>query len=286
MESHEAVKAALAADASILHSVWLYLPSNVTVFIERLPQGFGQCKVTYQDNSTAITLWAEVIASTQRQLQTVDRSNTVQRVLGDEQAAGREQRRQQEAEAERNQLRIDREARVAELEAKAKALGDREKQLDDGSSRHARRQHHKDLKKILEDRSQNFSLTRTTEHKRYLIHALFVVLMVVPAAVLASSLWSGIYKPTTWNGTPADWAALLRLPLSIPPELIDRLSRNRFTTDRRSEAVISHPAQDLASALRPASSSITVPIPGGGHATLNAKGLRQFQKEAKTTDSG
>jgi hypothetical protein len=258
------------------------------------------------------------------------------------QVAERERRRHEEVEAERARLKAAQEERMAEIDAKAKTLVERERQLDDSSSKHARRQHHKDLKKILESRSQSFSLTRATAHKRYFIHALFILLLLVPAVVFAYSIWSAIYRPGTWGGTPGDWAALLRLPASaialalavvyyirwnhdwfrqhaeeefalkrldldvdraswivemmlewkdekgapIPPELIDRLTRNLFASDRRGETVIHHPGQDLASALLQASSSITLPIPGGGSATLNARGLRSFKKRSGTEDKG
>lgn len=69
-----------------------------------------------------------------------------------------------------------------------------------------------------------------------------------------------------------------------PPELIDRISRNLFMADNRGDTVARHPVQDLASLLLQASSSITLPIPGGGSATLDAKGLRRFQKQTEGGD--
>lgn len=371
----DAVKTALAADASILHSVQLILQHNITVSIQRQPQqAFDQCKVSYQDQVDGVAL-ARVLAATRRHFPTLDRAELIQRVLGEElteyyrqreqrlmkledlneqlivqgtkfreelerQAAERQRQREEEAEAARARMQAEHDGRMADLEVKAKALTDREKQLDDSSSKHARRQHHKDLKKMLESRGQNFSLTRATAQKRYLPHALFVLLMLVPAVLFALSLWSAVYRPGTWNGTPNDWAALLRLPLSaialalavvyyirwnhdwfrqhaeeefnlkrldldvdraswivemmlewkdekdapIPPELIDRLTRNLFALDRRGETVIRHPAQDLASALLQASSSITLPIPGGGSATVNAKGLDRFKRNIGAAD--
>jgi hypothetical protein len=49
---------------------------------------------------------------------------------------------------------------------------------------------------------------------------------------------------------------------AVPPELIDRLSRNLFVTGDHEGAVARHPAQDVWSAILQASSSVTVPLPG------------------------
>lgn len=70
----------------------------------------------------------------------------------------------------------------------------------------------------------------------------------------------------------------------IPPELIDRLSRNLFAGDGRETRPVQHPAQDLTALLLQAS-SVTIPVLGGS-ATIDAKGLRKLQKSVKDGDQG
>ena len=73
---------------------------------------------------------------------------------------------------------------------------------------------------------------------------------------------------------------------AIPPELIDRLSRNLFTaSDTREDAPVRHPAQDALSAILRVSNSVTIPLTGGAVATLGAKGLRQLDKVPKDGDT-
>jgi len=70
--------------------------------------------------------------------------------------------------------------------------------------------------------------------------------------------------------------------LPVPPELVDRLSRNLFTTsDSAQDTAISHPAQDAVAAILRASNRVTIPLPGGAVATLGTKGLRQLNKTPK-----
>ena len=74
---------------------------------------------------------------------------------------------------------------------------------------------------------------------------------------------------------------MARQGVPIRPELIDRLSHNLFEASDRDRTIVRHPAQDLLSALLRASTTVTVPIPGGGSATLNAKGIKQLEKDTK-----
>ncbi|MBA2434065.1 MAG: hypothetical protein H0V54_03085 [Chthoniobacterales bacterium] len=66
----------------------------------------------------------------------------------------------------------------------------------------------------------------------------------------------------------------------IPSGLLDRLTTNLFKIDDPGEQV-RHPTEDLASALLGASSALKLQIPGVGEASLNRKGIREFQKTAE-----
>jgi hypothetical protein len=66
----------------------------------------------------------------------------------------------------------------------------------------------------------------------------------------------------------------------IPPELIDRLTRNLFVADEVDRRGVRHPGEDLASALLGASSRLNVQIPGIGEATLDRKGVKQLKRKA------
>ena len=64
----------------------------------------------------------------------------------------------------------------------------------------------------------------------------------------------------------------------IPHELVERLSRNLFTEEHGETKGPRHPSEDLASALLGASTSLSMKIPGVGDATLDRKGIKNFQK--------
>ena len=69
------------------------------------------------------------------------------------------------------------ERKDEELEKRRLALEQREKDLDDSSSRDARRKDRQILKRELASRSESFSLTRETVKKRLLIHGVFIGLL-------------------------------------------------------------------------------------------------------------
>jgi hypothetical protein len=71
---------------------------------------------------------------------------------------------------------------------------------------------------------------------------------------------------------------------TIPPELIDRLSRNLFAADAGDKGPVQHPAQDALAALLQVSTSMTLPITGGGSITVDKKGLRRLQKAPAKSD--
>ena len=91
------------------------------------------------------------------------------------------------------------------------ALEARERELDDRSARHARREQSRALQQKIADRSKKFTLTPDTERKRLPIHAIFVVLLVFSGALVVYSLFSS--KSATEGASL--WFQLARLPLSV-----------------------------------------------------------------------
>lgn len=71
----------------------------------------------------------------------------------------------------------------------------------------------------------------------------------------------------------------------IPPELLIQLTRNLFE-DGPADRRVLHPAEDLASMVLGATSSLRVGIPGLGEATLDRKGMRQLQQSARAATDG
>lgn len=91
------------------------------------------------------------------------------------------------------------------------ALEVRERELDDRSARHARREQSRALQQKIADRSKKFTLTPDTQRKRWAVHAIFVVLLVVTGMLIMASL----YSPRVATEGAALWFELGRLPLSV-----------------------------------------------------------------------
>jgi len=69
--------------------------------------------------------------------------------------------------------------RLDNIDEKQRVLEEREKLLDDRDSKHARRQIRKEIKKIIEDRNKEFSLTKGTNKKRLPIHIITISILVL-----------------------------------------------------------------------------------------------------------
>jgi hypothetical protein len=67
---------------------------------------------------------------------------------------------------------------------------------------------------------------------------------------------------------------------SIPPDLLDRLTRNLFADDGAGDLEVRHPTQDLLSSLLGASASARIALPGG-ELSLDRKALRRITEEPK-----
>lgn len=99
--------------------------------------------------------------------------------------------------------------RCARLESRERDLKTLRRELDDRSARHARREQSRALQKKISDRSQDFTLTRSTQRKRYPVHIIFAFLLFLSGALVAVSLWN----PVTATEGVEFWLGLGRLPL-------------------------------------------------------------------------
>lgn len=82
---------------------------------------------------------------------------------------------------ERNQLKEEFEIKEQKIKDRENELEKRSKDIDDNDNRTARRKIRLDLKDSLNKRSENFSLTESTNKKRNMIHGLFCFLITVPS---------------------------------------------------------------------------------------------------------
>jgi hypothetical protein len=98
-----------------------------------------------------------------------------------------------------------------EIAAKEAELLKKTQELDDRSSRHARRQLRQDLKKGIESRTTEFQLTKYTRRKRLPIHFLFLGLLVGFGIFTYIAIWEQMHPPEGTN----PWYILSRVPISI-----------------------------------------------------------------------
>ncbi len=99
--------------------------------------------------------------------------------------------------------------RSARLESREHDLNNLRRELDDRSARHARREQSRALQEKISDRSQNLTLTRSTQRKRYPVHIIFSTLLVLSAGLITLSL----VTPVTATEGAEFWIGLGRLPL-------------------------------------------------------------------------
>ena len=115
-----------------------------------------------------------------------------------------------ESFAERGRaLEARHEKRIAELESRDEELNKLRQELDDRSARHARREQSRALQHKISDRSENFTLTPSTQRKRQPVHVIFNALLLLSAALIAHSLWT----PATATEGAEFWLGLGRLPV-------------------------------------------------------------------------
>jgi hypothetical protein len=109
-----------------------------------------------------------------------------------------EQRLKEKYDAESAVLRTEHEKRISIIDEREAAVDQKTKELDDRSSRHARRQIRLDMKKEISARGQSFALTGKTAQKRILIHALFSATIIFLIVITGLSI-AEIQKSTGAN---------------------------------------------------------------------------------------
>ena len=101
--------------------------------------------------------------------------------------------------------------RIDELKTREEKLEKLRQELDDRTARHARREQSRNIQKKIASRSERFTLTPDTQRKRWPIHGIFVVLLLVSGGLIARSLF---VSPIATEGI-ASWLEFGRLPLGI-----------------------------------------------------------------------
>jgi len=122
----------------------------------------------------------------------------------------REKQLQADYASNKEELQADYEDKLLKLTKREEELEQRKRDLDDQDSRHARRQIRKDLKDALAQRSEEFTLTPKTTGKRKPIHALFLSLIGITTILFIVSLFYQVFHSVGVQ----PWYILLRLPLS------------------------------------------------------------------------
>lgn len=113
---------------------------------------------------------------------------------------------------ERNQLlETELQNKRTEIATKENELIEKTKELDDRGAKHARRQIRKDLKQDIASKNERFQLTQDTRRKRWPVHGLFLLLVIVSLMFAVVALWEQAYPPQGANPT----FLLIRVPLSI-----------------------------------------------------------------------
>lgn len=226
----EDLQTILSVESTILCKITATFPhlDNSSITIER-QDGSDLATINFNDQTPPVQI-VPLIAAAQKHLRTYERTENIDKLLGDELAEfyrrreqgllrleeladklilrNEEYRKQVDVETAelRKQLQADLEAAKERLQkdysGKEEHLKEREVQLesrthdlDDRDSRHARRQIHKDMKEKLLERSKEFSLTEKTSQKRIPIHILFGLLIVAAGFLFGKSLYDQFYPP-------------------------------------------------------------------------------------------
>ena len=227
-------------------AVWVYFrPLHVKVRLDRdRDHGDDKISISFDNNPSDSIDASQTLASVCRQFVPLNRMTEIKRVLGPEMAEfyrlredglSRLESLTQKLVTETHDYRMKLDAEMADhkralvesfdektqaLDAKHEERNDRldsrelelnnlRRELDDRSARHARREQSRALQTKISDRSQNFTLTRSTQRKRYPVHIIFVALLLLSAALIAFSL--SVPVPATEGAE--FWLGLGRLPL-------------------------------------------------------------------------
>jgi hypothetical protein len=130
----------------------------------------------------------------------------------DDQFESRRQALDDEYKQRVEQLEAEAGKKDKAIEAKEKALSDREAALEKADNTHARRRLRQDLKTVLKERHTKFTLTSETERKRDPIYWVFTALMITTAAASVYFGWLA-GQPIPQGLFP--WLPSLRVALSV-----------------------------------------------------------------------
>ena len=123
----------------------------------------------------------------------------------------RDQERQQlaaDAKAGREALEALLEQKDKEIAGREQALASEKASLDLRTAEQVRRDNVKGLKATIAARAKSFTLTKETMKKRWPVHAIFIALLLVSAAVAAF----GLTVPPAATQGPALWLQMVRVP--------------------------------------------------------------------------
>ena len=230
-------------NATIIGNVNLSLgaPYNSSVVIGRV--GVSDTVTINIRNELTIPLAGRLVQIVQASLKPYERDESFDKLLGSELAEFYRKREQglvrleelgqriieqnehyrtkldKDAQTVQKGLHEKVEVRTKELESsfqeKSEALRKREEalatklaEIDDRSSRHARRQIRQDLKNAIALRGQEFTLTKKTTQKRAIIHGVFTCLLVTLVLLLIHAV---LIDQSVFQGA-AQWFHLARLP--------------------------------------------------------------------------
>ncbi len=234
-------------DASWSEVVVHFLPLDVDVVLTRKPQeGYDEVRVSFRKDPEDPVEVSRTFITIQHRFTPLNRAAAIERALGPEMAEFYRLREQGLSrleslartivkETHEYHMKLDAETteqkrsltdsfgekeqtlekkyeeRTAELEAQEKDLNKLRQELDDRSARHARREQSRKLQDKIADRSKKFALTPDTQRKRWPVHGIFVVLLVLTGGLVGRSL----LVPAMATEGVALWLELGRLPLGM-----------------------------------------------------------------------
>ena len=232
----EDVRQILDTDSSLYWRIQLVLmPPKLSILVER-QEVSDQATISFPNDLDPLTA-AKLLTAVQQQLQIYERTESTDKLLGNELAEFYRRREQgllklegiaeklikdtekyrqkvdQREEERRAEMEVDFDKRLQTLEKqylekdqqitkREEELERQKKELDDRSGRHARRQIYRDLKETLKERNAEFSLTKQTQDKRWAVHFVFWGLIAV---IVGFAGFAYIDKES------ADWYRMSRL---------------------------------------------------------------------------